>query len=297
LDSQTGTVKVAMSYAGNDDGTTLNSTSGVNIEAAPSSELKVTANVGQKTDSNGLVQSKGVTMQATPNKTLSLAASHTDSSAAAGLSGTNSVSLTAGGPAMKLTGSYSDQLNQDKTQVQIAMLQADIQPATRLAVSGLYKQRDLADASQVNTMNASVTLKPAKALQMVGTYSSNPEEQNQVLRLVRKGLSLQTTMGGLSLSGGYTQENSLLDTSQGTRAEFKMGLQCGKNAKLEGGFTQTVGAVRGYTPQLSYNMKYNHQIGSDFNMSLDANVVKNDDTVPEPQREDVKATANLALRF
>jgi hypothetical protein len=132
-----------------------------------------------------------------------------------------------------------------------------------------------------------VTLKPGKSLQMIGTYSSNPEEKDQVLRLVRKGLALQTQMGGLTFSGGYTQENGILDESQGTRAEFKLGLRCGKNSNLEGGYRQTIGAMRGYKPQLAYNVKYDHNIGSDFHLLLDANVVKNDDSVPVALRNDV----------
>lgn len=327
--ANSGDIKVAMNFAGDSTGTVSKEASGVNIEANPNNELKLTAAVGAVTDDKGNGQSKAVGIEATPNGALHVALSHTDSSNDTGQSGANKFAISAGskannltgsysdalsptGPSsikqasvnlvpvknhMTLTGSYSDETKQDKSEVQIAMLQADVKPIDAFAVHGYYKQRDTGTADPINTVDATVTLKPANAVQMVGTYTQNPEEKDQVIRLVRRGLALQTQMGGLSLSGGYIQENSLLDTSQGTRAEFKLGLQCSKNSKLQGGFQQTIGSVRGYKPQFAYNLTYNHDMGSDFHLLLDANVTKLDDTVPVPQREDVKATANLAVRF
>lgn len=323
------TVKVAMTYTGDDNGKVSKEASGVKIVAAPNPGLKLTADVGKTNNELGDGQSKSVGLEANPNGGLSFAVTHSESSNNTGQSGANKVTFLAGGKINNISGSYGDaqtptgvssikeatvnlvpvknrlsvggsfrdETKQNNTQVQIAMLQADVKPMDALAVTGYYKQRDTGTADQINTLNASVTLKPSDALQMVGTYSANPEEKDQVIRTVRKGLALQTHMGGLTFSGGYIQENSLLDTSEGTRAEFKLALRCNKYANLEGGFQQTIGSVRGFKPQLAYNVKYNHDIGSDFHLLLDANVVENDVTVPAAQRNDVKATANLGLRF
>jgi hypothetical protein len=322
-------VKVVLTHTGDDDGKINKVASGLNIVAAPNTGLKLTANLGQTSNEKGDAQTKAVGVEANPNGGLSVALSHSDSTDKTGLSGTNKLTFTAGGKENKLTGSYGDaqtpngsssikeatmslvpvkdrfsmgasyrdETKQDNTQVQIAMLQADVKPMESLAMSGYYKQRDTGAADQINTVNASVTLKPTGALQMVGTYIANPEEKDQVIRTVRKGLALQTQMGGLTFSGGYIQENSLLDASAGTRAEFKLALKCSKYSSLQGGFQQTIGSVRGFTPQLAYNVKYNHDIGADFHLLLDANVVQNNVSVPAAQRNDVKATANLGLRF
>lgn len=292
-------VKIAANYVGADDGKVSKEASGVIIEAAPSSALKLIANVGTKSDEKGPGQSKGMSLQANPSETIQVALSQADSTDGTGTSSIKQASVNLGTVKDRLSigGAFSNETKRDKSEIQIAMLRADIRPMSVLAVSGYYKQRDTGSADQINTLNASITLKPAEALQVVGTYSANPEEKDQIIRLVRKGLALQTKAGGLTFSGGYIQESSLLDASEGTRAEFKLGLKLNKYAELQGGFQQTVGAVRGYKPILAYTVKYNHNIGSDFHLLLDADVTRRDDSVPVAQREEVKATANLGIRF
>ena len=322
-------VQLALTHTGDDNGKINKEASGLNVVAKPSDAIRLTMAAGVKDEGNGAGQTKAVGVEANPNGGLSLGFSHSDSTDNSGLTGANKVTLAAGGKDNKVTtsytdaltptgassikeasvslvpsknkltvgGSFRDEIKQDRSEVQIAMLQADVKPADIIAVSGYYKQRDTGAADQINTMNASVTLKPAAGLQMVGTYSANPEEKDQVLRLVRRGLSLQTQMGGLKLSGGYLQENSLVDASEGTRAQFTLSLRCSKYSNLEGGFEQTVGAVRGYAQKMAYNVKYDHKIGSDFNLSLDANVSENPTAATAAERNNVKATANLGLRF
>jgi hypothetical protein len=290
------TVKLGADFSDVNDGKTPKQSSGVNIEAKPNQAFQMAASFTGGSDPTGNNDATKLSVAA-GGSTVKVSASMTDANAPTGASSIReaAMSLTPVKDKLSMSGSYRDE-QKPTGEVMVATLQADIKPADALAMSGSYKQRDDGSPDQINTVNAQVTLKTTRTLQMIGTYSSNPEEKDQVLRLVRRGLALKTNMGGLSFTGGYTQENSLVNDDAGARAEFTLGLKFNQHAELQGGFEQTVGSVRGYVPKLAYNMKYNHKIGSDFSLDLDAKVSHSKD-VALSQADEVKATANLAVRF
>jgi hypothetical protein len=323
-------VKVDGAYLENDMGNVPVEAKHLNIQAAPSDVVKVTAtharDLNDKVDTEvnklemGIVpakamtltaslvdqtnagvsaQTQGVALSAAPSDKMKLTAAFQDGDGTAGQTASRSatLALTPVKDKFSFSGSIQEETKAE-VDTQVAVLQADIKPNDVVSMSSYYKSRDTSSATDpINTLNAALTLKPNSSFQIAGTYSANPEEKNEVLRLVRRGLSLQTNVGGLTFTGGYLSEESLIDDSGGARAQFKLGLRISKTSQLQGGFEQTIGAVRGYTPVLSYNMKYTQDMGSDFNLLLEGDVTQRDNSVPQDQRQEVKATANLGIRF
>lgn len=269
------------------------------IEAKPGDTMKIVASMVENRDKANTGAAQGLAIEAQPAPTVKVTAGFTDGKANDLNTAVReaTIAMTPVKDRLSVSGSFrEEELGTLQTQVLIA--QADVKPADALAFKGFYKQRENSTVDQVNTVDAQVTLKtPNEGLQVIGTFTQNPEEKDKILRLVRRGLTLQSKVGFLTFSGGYITENSLVDDSEGAHAEFKLGLRFTDNSALSGGFRQTVGAIRGYQPLLAYNMKFNHNIGKDFNLLLEGNVVQHDERANVAQRQEVKGTANLGIRF
>ena len=269
------------------------------METTALKTMTLTASMVDQTNGAVSSQTQGVAVSGSPTDKMKLTAAYQDGTGTQGDTSVRSATLamTPVKDKLSFSGSIQDETKAN-VDTQVAILQADIKPNEVVSVTSYYKSRENSSApEQINTLNAAFTLKPNDTFNVVGTYSANPEEKDGVLRLVRRGLSLQTHVGGLTFSGGYLSEQSLVDESEGYRAQFKLGMRLSKYSELQGGYEQTLGAVRGYTPVLSYNMKYTHNMGSDFNLLLEGDVVQRDNSVPDAQRQEVKATANLGIRF
>lgn len=300
----------------------------VAFEAKPTEAIRVAASMNQKEDEKGQLATQGITVEAKPAKTLQVAAAYgtsedktgesQDTKVSVAATGSNALKLTASvasgttpaGPTsateaavsvipikdrMSFTGSFRQE-SKPTGAVEVSTIQADLKPSSALAVSGYLQSRD-GTVDHPDTVNAQVTLGSTNALKVVGTYSENPEEKNVILPIVRQGLALQTSFSGLTFSGGYLRETNSKDNSEGMKAEVKLGIKFSPTQTFEGGYQQTVGAVRGFKPMLAYNMKYNHTMGDRFKLSVDANVSRLDPSVPIDKRNDVKATANLGIAF
>lgn len=269
------------------------------LETTPAKLMTVTASLVDQANAGTTAQTQGVAVSAAPTDKMKLTATYQDGTGSAGDTALRGATLAVTPVKDKISFSGSIQ-EQTKAAVdtQIAVLQADIKPNDVVSVSSFYKSRENSAAPEdINTLNAALTLKPNDTFSLTTTYSANPEEKDAILRLIRRGVSLKTHLGGLTFSGGYLSEQSLIDDAEGARAEFKLGWRVNKYSEFQGGFEQTVGAVRGYKPVLAYNMRYSANIGSDFNLLLEGDVVQRDNSVPEPDRQVVKATANLGIRF
>lgn len=269
------------------------------LETTPAKTMTLTASLVDQANAGATVQTQGVAVSAAPSDKMKLTATYQDGTGSAGDTALKGATLAV--TPVKDKFSFSGSIQEETkaaVETQVAVLQADIKPNEVVSVSSFYKARENSSAPDpINTLNAALTLKPNDTFQLTGTYSANPEEKDAILRLVRRGLSLKTHIGGLSFTGGYLSEQSLIDDAEGQRAEFKLGWRVSKYSELQGGFEQTIGSVRGYKPVLAYNMKYTHNMGSDFNLLLEGDVVQRDNSVPESQRQVVKATANLGIRF
>jgi hypothetical protein len=272
-----------------------NSAQSVDIEAKPGRDLHVAASYADLDDKTGNTQASKIAISA-GRKEVKLTASQALTDAPSGLTAVSEAGVSlAPGEALKLTGSYREEAK-PSGETTVSVVSADFKPATALAVTGSMKQRD-GTTDLPDTLHAQVTLKPAKSLQLVGTYSENPEEKDNILRLVRRGLALTSTLGSLGLTAGYYDEQSLLDGAQGNRAELGLKLRLGRFAEFAGGYEQTVGSMRGKSPLMAYNVRYTHKVGTDFNLLLDANVKTLDYGLPTQKEPEVKATANLGVKF
>lgn len=300
----------------------------INMEAKPTDNVTLTAKMNTKVDEKGQLATQGITVETNPAKTLQVAAAYgtsedktgesQDTRVSVAATGNNALKLTAtvasgdtpAGPTsateaavsvipikdrMSFTGSYRQE-SKPTGEVEVSTIEADLKPSPALAVSGYVQSRE-GTVDQPDTVNAQVTLGSTNALKVVGTYSENPVEKNVILPIVRQGLALQTAFSILTFSGGYLREINSKDNSEGMKAEVKLGIKFSPTQTFEGGYQQTVGAVRGYKPMLAYNMKYNHTMGDRFKLSVDANVSRLDPSVPIDKRNDVKATANLGIAF
>lgn len=272
---------------------------GLHIEARPSETLKLRASIVDSTEGAVSGLTRGVAMEAQPSQTLKVSAGLTEGTATDGDSAIReaAISIIPDKDRFSLTGSVrAEEKGSKETQVLIA--QTKFKPSDSLDFTGALKQRENNAAEAINTVDAKLAVKVADdCLQVIGTFSQNPEEKDKILRLVRRGLTLKSNVGRLTFSGGYITEESLIDDAEGAHAEFKLGLRFNRYAQLSGGYSQTVGAIRGYKPTLAYDMRYDHSIGNDFHLLLEGNVIRRDDPVSAGQRQEVKGTANLGLRF
>ena len=178
-----------------------------------------------------------------------------------------------------------------------------LRPASFLQISAAYKDR-VAPAADPNaldgldTSTAQVALTPLRTVKLTGTYAQNPDD-GALQRLARRGLGLETTLGVLSLTGGYDWSRQYDTPTVGTSLRVGVGLRLSAATQFTAGYQQDLTGV-GVDPAgtTAYTVGFTHNLGDRFNVSLKGTMKQNQvatGATPVPTAYD--ASANLGVKF
>jgi hypothetical protein len=176
------------------------------------------------------------------------------------------------------------------------------QPNKFLKVSGGYTWRNVA-ALQADALPASessiaqVTLLPLSALHLVGTYDQNPmDSSGNPQQQADHGLSLQTSLGALSLNGGYTWTRQYAAAATATSLDVGLGLRFSSNTELTGDYKHclTDSATPGGTD--AYTVGLNRNLGDAFDLSFNG-TLQQQTGVSAATAPTLTASANLGMKF
>ena len=162
--------------------------------------------------------------------------------------------------------------------------------ATRAA---WHPPRDTDTGDLFDTSAARVSVSPFKSVHLVGTYAQNPDDDDTLQRLARKGVGLETTFGALGLSGGYdwSRRYDAPDTEETIHAD--LGLRFSPATQLTVGFQTRQNALDPSTSQsVAYTVGFTHNLGDRFSLSLNGKRQQTSATA-----SDYNASANLGMKF
>jgi hypothetical protein len=173
------------------------------------------------------------------------------------------------------------------------------QPNHFVQVSGGYTWRS-ASASPTAVCDSSVakvTLLPLAAVKLVGNYDQNPTDgSGNVQMQADHGLSLQTNVGALSLTGGYTWCRQYAAATTATSLEVGVGLKFSADTQLTGDYKhcltdgETPGGTDAYTVGLTRNL------GDAFDLSLNGTMQQPVGAATDAAST-LSASASLGMKF
>lgn len=274
--------------------------------AQPNTKMQVSANYNGKNAPGTDTDSQAISLKSvlTPSKTLSLEgdAGQTRLGTATTNQQAVSVSLT---PHSTVQINAGLALRQKITAGQaalgtaVASVSAALHPFSFLDITGSYKNRmaPVTDADPndlFDTSAASVALSPLKSVHLVGTYAQNPDGDTEIIqRQATRGVSLETTLGALGLSGGcdWSRAYDTPDVQQTVHAD--LGLRFSAATQLKVGFqTHQNQLDASALPDTAYTVGFTHTLGDRFSLSLSGK--RQQSAAAQP---DYDATANLGMKF
>ena len=291
---------VAESAAGGSDAThTVN----LSVQSQPTAKMQVSASyAGQNTPGTaGDTQTLNLKTVLTPGKTLSLETAAAQSRQAGQTVNSQSVSLSLNprstlqlhaGLALNQTG----QFGKDTLGTAVASVSAAAKPLSFLEFSGSYQSRMASDADpnpgdSLDSSAARVALSPLPSVHLVGTYAQNPDGAGALQHVTQNGVSLETSLGALGLSGGcdWSRQGDTQAAAQTVHAD--VGLRFSAATHLSVGFQSQQSALESSNPlSTAYTVGFTHSLGDRFSFSLTGKSQKAAAT-------DYNATANLGMKF
>ncbi len=186
----------------------------------------------------------------------------------------------------------------------VASVGGTLHPFSFLELSGGYKSRlapntDADAQDQLDTSTARVLLSPLPSVHLTGTYAQNPDDDpdtplsENLLRLARRGVGLETSLGALGLSGGldWSRRYDSADVERVVHAD--LGLRFSAATQLSVGF-QSRDTLDSLLPaRTAYTVGFTHDLGDRFRLSLTGKRAQSADTAPA----DYNASANLGMKF
>lgn len=299
--------QVGASLAQSGTGTSgLTQTQGLSVDSHPTTKLEVSASYDGKnapgTDSDS--QTLSLKTVLTPAKTVSVETSAGQSRLGTATTNQQSFQLSLNPrPAMQFGAGLA--LRQkgtdgspDSLSTAVASVSGSLRPLSFLEFSGSYKSRmapvkDTDTGDLFDTSAARVALSPFKSVRLVGTYAQNPDDNDTLQRLARKGVGLETTFGALGLSGGYdwSRRYDAPDIEETIHAD--LGLRFSSATQLTIGFQTRQNALDPSTSQsVAYTVGFTHSLGDRFRLSLNG---KRQQSSAAPS--DYNASANLGMKF
>jgi len=299
--------QIGASLAQSGTGTSgMTQTQGLSLDAHPTARLEVSASYDGKNAPGTAGDSQAIRLKTvlTPAKTVSIETSAAQSRLGTATTDQQSIQLSLNprptvqlGAGLALRQKGTDGFP-DSLSTAVASVNGALRPLSFLEFSGSYKSR-MAPAKDADTQDlfdtgaARVALSPFKSVRLVGTYAQNPDDNDTLQRLARKGLGLETTFGALGLSGGYdwSRRYAAPDVEETIHAD--LGLRFSAATQLTVGFQTRQNALDPSTSQsVAYTVGFTHTLGDRFSLSLNG---KRRQSSASPS--DYNASANLGMKF
>ncbi len=176
-----------------------------------------------------------------------------------------------------------------------------LRPAPMLELSGTYKSRTASGAETnssalLDTSAARIAFAPVGTLKLVGTYAQNPDDGGDtVQRVARRGLSLETRVGALGLSGGCDWSRAFGDTADAQTLRADLGLRFSAATRLSLGYAaQQAARDPSAPPATVYTVGFTHTLGDRFSLSLTG---KRRQDAASSATPDYNAAASLGMKF
>jgi len=280
----------------------------LSVQSQPTSKMQVSASYdGQNAPGMaGDSQTLNLKTVLTPGKTLSLETAAAQSQQAGVTTNSQSVGLSLSPRSTLqlhagLALSQKDQIGKDTLGTAVASVSAAAKPMPFLEFSGSYHSRTASDADTnpndlLDSSAARVALSPLASVHLVGTYAQNPDDQDAgtLQRLARKGVSLETHLGALGLSGGYDWSHQYDAPAVEQTIHADLGLRFSAATQLSVGYQCRQDALAPATPlSTAYTVGFTHFLGDRFSFSLSGKRQQAAATTTP----DYNATANLGMKF
>lgn len=276
----------------------------VSADAKPSATAQVNASYSSKNAPGAANDAQAVALNATvtPSAVLSLNAELQHSRQGESTSNQQALQMALS-PSPKISLQTSLALHQEGDNATVvAGIDGKIRPLPFLEVAGGYHDRNAPAADpnaldNLDTSRAQIALSPLKTVRLTGTYVQNPDADGSPERLAQRGVGVETTLGALSVSGGYDWLRHYDTSDVGATTHIDVGLRFSSAAQFQVGYQQSLTGLNahpGGTTLLSIG--FTKQLGERLNLSLRG---KRRQAVgaASPTSPDYDASANLGMKF
>ncbi len=262
-----GTFQNKLSPAGAED------TTGLKLEANPSSAVKLSANVGDRTTKEGVFRNREAALQYDRGTLISLS----------GLFRT---------------------VDDGKQQTIVRGFTAATRPFGFVEVSGGVKIREtmidrVVDQSLPDSYNVKVSLRLLnEALKLTGGYIDNPEDDKGVIaQAYSRNIGLQSTLGQLTMAGAYGLQDEYLISKLVTTMELSLGWRFLPASQILTTYKESLARETGLLDTDTYSLSLTHRVGSALDFALSGIYTTYEkDGVFLPNR-DYRAEARLGIRW
>lgn len=290
----------------------------LSVSAQPSAKMQVSATYSGKDAFGTAGDSAAIALQSvlTPNRNISLETWAGQSKRGGLTTNSQSVGLSLSpGSTLRFQAGLAlrqrEETGKERLGLSVASISATARPLSFLEFSGSYRSRaasegDLNSNDQSDSSTARVSLSPLPFVHLVGTYAQNPDDMNfssvnaadasvsSLQHLARRGVSLETSLGGLGLSGGCDWSQGYDASAAVQTVHADLGLRFSAATKLSVGYLCRQNTVDTSAPlSTAYTVGFTHALGDRFSLSLNGKSVKSAATVSP----DYNASANLGMKF
>ena len=287
-------------------------TAALSVDAHPGDKVALSASFDGKDapGTSGDTQALGLKAVLTPSQSLSLDLDAGRSRQGGGAADRQSVLLSldprasvhlSAGLALRQTRAASGPATPGST---VASVGGTLRPLSFLEFSGGFKSRlasgaDADAQNQYDTSTARVSLSPLPTLHLTGTYAQNPDDapaapsSDNLQRLARRGVGLETSLGALGLSGGldWSRRYDSADVERTVHAD--LGLRFSAATQLSVGF-QSRDTLDSLLPaETAYTVGFTHDLGDRFRLSLSGKRAQSADAASA----DYNASADLGIKL
>ena len=273
----------------------------LNVTAAPAKNLQIGATMTTQDEIN---KTASINAQAGVTKQISMSASASQTVQGDNSSNQQQVGVNLN-PSDKVQLSTSVVTNKgNDTTTQAASVSATVKPVNAVRVDATFVDRstdqDDTNASHfLDTTSATLTLSPVKALSVIGRYGQNVADgSGNAQPVLLRGLGLQSTLGCLTVQGGYDWSEATNTSLVSTQLSLGIGMRvCG--TFLNAGYVQNVASASTPTAQTTqtYTVSLSHSVSDRVSLSVNGSLSQQaiqGSTQPAPN---LTTSANIGVKF
>jgi len=266
----------------NGSSTANNQTNTLLVRSQPTEQLSLSGTFASKLLSTGPEDSSSIRIDARPNKLVKLTAALSDRISRESTKHTREATMEYS-PDSRLTLNGSLQMQANSGDLSIARgLTATARPYQFVEVSGGLKIREsmvqgVSDPAIPNSYNAKIALMlPRKVLTLQAGYGLNAEDdRGTITHSSNRTMSVMSTVGPLSLSGGYTLQEDTLSLRTVTNTTLNLGLKVTKSTLFSTTYTNSQTLDHILMSQDTFGLRLSHQIGSFLDFMVSGQMVTN----------------------